>query len=332
MATAVASSPGRVTVIGEHTDYNEGRALGVATAQRTTVKAAAGTPGALEITSTIGTASCAIDAPAGPPFAVLAAALARAAGVQGVRLEVTSDLPMGAGLASSAAYAVAVALALGIEGDAVTVARACQAAEREAGSDVGLLDQLVALEAREGTAVLIGFEALSVAHVPVRGAIGLTVVDTGERRALRASPYAQRRAECARAAEVIGPLGRATAADVATLRDPVLARRARHVVTECARVDEARRALEADDLGALGSLLDAGHASLRDEFEASTPGVEAVRDAVRAQPGIAGVRLTGAGFGGCLVVAHEPDASVAAQGRWSTRLRPGAGASVSPGR
>jgi galactokinase len=132
------------------------------------------------------------------------------------------------------------------------------------------------------------------------------------------------------AAASIGPLGCAAHDQLGTLGDPVLERRARHVVTECARVDEARAALEAGALDRFGSVLDAGHESLRDDFEVSTPGIEHARDLVRDIAGVAGARLVGGGFGGCLVVAHDPDVQVQVPGLWSERLRPGAGASLTP--
>lgn len=325
-----ADAPGRVTILGEHTDYNEGRSLGIATAQRTVVLAAPLAPGTVEVTSTsCGTASSSVAAPSGPAFVVLAAMLARTAGVDGVRLTVDGDLPVGAGLSSSASYAVGVALALGIKGTPLEVARVCQAAERATGSDVGLLDQLVILGAREGAVVELDFRGPTVGTFPLDDAIGLSVVDSGERRSVATSPYATRRAECAAAASAIGPLGRASLGDLDLLGDPVLVRRARHVVGECARVDVARAALADGDLTTLGRLLDEGHASLRDDFEASTPKVEAARHLLAGLPGVAGVRLTGAGFGGCLLVAHDPGADVTLPGRWSTRLVASAGAAVS---
>ena len=328
----VAGAPGRVTILGEHTDYNGGRSLGIATAQHTVVTAAPGTPDTIEVASTsCGTATASLAQPAGPGFVVLAAALARAAGVSGVRLAVDGDLPVGAGLSSSGSYAVAVALALGLEGAPLEVARACQAAERAAGSDVGLLDQLVILSAQAGSVVELDFgvDDPTVRTILLNPAIGLSVVDSGERRLVASSAYAARRAECAAAAAVIGPLGRATLADLDRLADPTLVRRARHVVTECARVERARDALGDGDLATLATLLDEGHESLRDDFGASTRAVEAARDAVRGLAGVVGVRLTGAGFGGCLVVAHDPATEVVVPGAWSARLRGSGGASLS---
>jgi galactokinase len=318
-----------VTLIGEHTDYNEGCSIGVATPWRTTVIASEGDRGFIEVESAaLGRARCSLARPSGPPFVVLAAALASATGVDGARLEVASELPVGAGLSSSAAFAVAVALALGFEGDALSVARVCQRAERAAGADVGLLDQLVVLCAREGVAVDVDFSDLSVETPLVPENIGLTVVDTGVRRDVSSSGYAARRAECAAAAQVIGPLGRASIGDLAALDDELLVRRARHVVGECARVRAARAALAGADLEALGAIIDEGHASLRDDFDVSTSRVEVIRDAVRTLTGVVGARLVGAGFGGCLVVAHDPEVPVAWHETWAARLFPSTGARV----
>jgi galactokinase len=326
-AVASATAPGRVTLLGEHTDYNEGRSLAVATLQRTSVVVAPGASGTVRVDSAAcGTATCRLAAPEGPGFVVLAAALATAAGVDGARLDVTSDLPLGAGLSSSAAYAVAAALALGVDGDDLAVARACQDAERRAGADVGLLDQLAVLAARADEVVALDFATLATARFALHPAIALTVVDSGVRRRVGETAYAARRAQCAAAARVLGPLGRAGVHDPDALSDPVLRRRARHVVTECARVDAAVTPLREGGLAAFGALLDEGHASLRDDFDVSNDAVEQARDALRAQGGVAGVRLTGAGFGGALLVAHDPEAHLDADGRWSSPVRPGPGA------
>jgi galactokinase len=328
--TRVASAPGRVTILGEHTDYNEGCALAIATPQLTVVTASFASDRIVEVASAdLGTASCDLDTPHGDGFAVLAAWLASSAGIDGARLEVHSELPIGAGLASSAAYAVAVALAVGLEGDVVELARRCQEAERAAGSDVGLLDQLVVLAARSGCVVDLDFSGPLLTTLPLPAGIGLSVVDSGSRRQVASSEYGARRSECEAAARVLGPLGRASEGDLDRLVDARLRRRARHVVTECQRVRDGRVALLEGDVGALGALLDEGHASLRDDFEVSTPALEAARDGLRHQRGVTGVRLTGAGFGGCLVVAHEPGARLDANGRWSSTLPGSPGAAVS---
>ena len=331
---AVAHAPGRVTILGEHTDYNEGRSLAIATPQRTVVAVEPGVAGRLRIDSeALGSTSGAIGATAGPSQLVLAAALAREVGCDGASLRVTGDLPVGAGLSSSAAYAVAVALALGVGGGPLAIARSCQAAERAAGSDVGLLDQLAILTARDGAVVLLDFASLEVATVP------LPRRDRAQRRRLRRASCRRHdrlrdatrrvRGRCGAARHA---LGAATVGDLDRLVDEPLHRRARHVVTECARVDAGREAIAAGDVVGLGRLLDEGHESLRDDFETSTRGVEAARDALRALDGVLGVRLCGAGFGGCLVVAHDPAWSPSLPGRWSARLVGAAGASLSSSR
>jgi galactokinase len=325
-----ASSPGRVTLLGEHTDYNAGRALAVATTQRTTVSAWTGPRGSVEVVSEdLGTATTTLAAPSGPPFARIAADLARAASAPGVRLEVSSDLPIGAGLSSSAAYAVAVALALGVPGDPLSIATACQAAERAAGSDVGLLDQLTVLLVTRGEAIELDFGGPSWTSIALSHAIGLSVVDSGERRTITGSAYRTRREECEAAARVLGPLGLTSRAALGALDDPVLRRRARHVVAECERVQAAEEALRRADLAAFGALVDASHLSLRDDFDASTPAVEAARDQLRGMRGVVGVRLTGAGFGGALLVVHDPEATIALPGHWSSSLVGAEGARVS---
>jgi len=330
VTTGRASSPGRVTILGEHTDYNEGCALAVATAQRTAVVASAAAAGVVEVVSSgLGEAATALAAPSGPAHLLLAAELVRAAGWPGAHLVVRSDLPIGAGLSSSAAYAVAIALALGMAPDPLSVAVACQAAERAIGSDVGLLDQLAVLLARQGAVVDLDFRGPTWSSIDLPQAIGLSVVDSGERRAIAGSAYRTRRAECQAAASAIGPLGRAGRDGLGSIHDLVLQRRARHVITECERVVAARDAIRRADLDGLGALVDAGHASLRDDFEASTTLVEAARDHLRRMPGVTGVRLTGAGFGGALLVVHDPDVTVVLEGRWSSRLVASDGASVS---
>jgi galactokinase len=320
-----------VTLLGEHTDYNAGSALAIATTERTEARATATDAGIVEVRSTaLGSASCALDATSGaPPFVLLAASLVRLADARGARIDVDGDLPIAAGLASSASYAVAVALALGVSEPPVDLARACQVAERAAGSDVGLLDQLAVIAALPHCAVELDFATDTTGTFPISSAIGLTAVDSGVRRTVASTAYSQRRDECARAAAELGPLGAVGPDDVSTLVDPELRRRARHVVTECARVRLARGLLESGDVVGFGALIDEGHASLRDDFEVSTPVVEAARDVLRGQDGVMGVRLTGAGFGGCLLVVHDPETRVATDGRWSTSLPGGSGPSVS---
>ncbi|HUO49908.1 MAG TPA: galactokinase family protein, partial [Acidimicrobiales bacterium] len=241
-----ARAPGRVTLVGDHTDYNAGLSLPMAVNLRTQV-AFAPQPGSflvgidsdqfpehpLEIALGAG-------APV-PPDAALAAALLRRMHLSaGGHITVTSTLPVGAGLSSSAAFSVALLLALGHDDDPLALARSCQEAERAAGANVGLLDPLTIAAAVEGHALLIDFDAVTTRAVPVPPEAAFVIVHSGVPRLLGATPYAVRRAECERAARLLGrPLGLCALSDLGALPDAVLRRRARHVVTECARVREA---------------------------------------------------------------------------------------------
>ena len=202
-----------------------------------------------------------------------------------VAVDIHSDLPAGAGLSSSAALCAALALALGGERDRWELARLCQRVENDhLGARTGLLDQIAVLMAPPGGALLIDFADLSTEPVALDlGGWRLAVLDSGERHAHAASGYNERRAECERG-------------------DP---RRLRHVESENGRVREAVDALAGGDMPRLAELLDASHASLRDDFEVSTPAVEATRDRILAA-GAAGARIIGGGFGGSVLGLFAP--------------------------
>ena len=310
----VAFAPGRANVIGEHTDYNGGLALPFAIAEGVTVAATA-RPGA-EMTveaRSVGERDR-FDARrperAGGWRAYVRGAVAAMEGeMPAAHLEITSTLPMGSGLASSAALTVAVTLALhGLAGDdapdRLEVARRCSHVESEwAGAETGLLDQLAALYGSQGHALRIDFSSLAVEPVPLAlGGWSLVTVDSGETRTLAASGYNARRRECA-------------------LPEPPPAR-VRHVRSENARVEAAVGALRRNDIAALGPLLDASHASLRDDFEASTAAVEATVERLRAY-GAAGARMMGGGFGGHVLALFGPGVALPPDAR---RLCPSAGA------
>jgi galactokinase len=238
---------------------------------------------------------------------------------------------VGAGLSSSAALEVSTALAMGFEAEPTVMARTCQRAEQAAtGVPTGLMDQLVAMAARPGCATLIDFADLSVDHVPLPEGAEIVVVHSGERRSLDRSGYAARRAECEAAAFRLGPLGRVEPQAVVALPDPVLRRRARHVVSECDRVRWVAAALRAGDVAEAGRLMVASHASLARDFEVSTPALDQLVAWLVAQPGVYGARLTGAGFGGCVVALTQPgavDFTRLETAAW--RVRATGGASVS---
>jgi galactokinase len=303
-----AVAPGRVNLIGEHTDYAGGLALPMAIDLGTTVR---GTPGGdvVRLVSVDEPEPAAVPLDVTDPSTVrpewaryvagVVAELRPAVGFEG---EVTTTLPMGGGLSSSAALELAVALALGFDGAPADLAALGQRAEQTAsGVPCGIMDQLASACGRDGHALLIDFVDLSVRAVPVPAEVDVWVVHSGQERRLAGSAYAERRAATERATAEIGPLGAASLGDVDRIADPLVARRARHVVTECARVTRFAAALEAGDPVAAGGLMDESHTSLRDDFEVSTDALDALCERLRSEPGVFGARLTGAGFGGCAV-------------------------------
>jgi galactokinase len=288
-------------VIGDHTDYTGGLCLPMAIDLGTTVEA--DVTGDLVVLASLDE-PVPVEVPLDVPRPeqvepmwgrYVAGVVNEVRPAVGLRGEIRTDLPIGAGLSSSAALELAVALALGFEGSPLELARLCQRAEQRAsGVPCGILDQLAIASGVAGHALLLDCSSLDVTPVPVPDSIELVVVDSGERRTLDGSAYAQRRAE-ALAARVDSD-------------DPVLRRRARHVVTENERVRAAVEALRAADGVALGRLLTESHRSLADDFEVSTPTLDALVARLLAMPGVHGARLTGAGFGGCVVAVAEPGA------------------------
>jgi galactokinase len=330
--TRTAVAPGRVNLIGDHTDHSGGLVLPMAIDLGTRVS---GTPGGDRVVLTSADEAGTADLPlAGadpatvePPWArYVAGVVAEVAPATGFRGHVRTDLPVGAGLSSSAALEVAVALALGFEGPPLDLARACQRAEQRAsGVPCGVMDQLASAAGVAGSALLIDCTTMEIAPVPLPPGLDVVVVHSGQQRRLAASAYAERRAECEAAAAEVGPLRDAGEADVAGLADPVLRRRARHVVTENGRVRAFAAALAAGDAARAGALMVDSHRSLRDDFEVSTPALDALVAALASTPGVHGARLTGAGFGGCAVALVEAGVEVAAdRRRWRVAASGGA--------
>jgi len=320
----VASAPGRVNLIGEHTDYNGGLCLPLALPQRTTVTLVPRADDVLRLTSEQepgGWEGRVEDRPEGwAAYVAGVVSVLRADGhdVPGFAAAVDSAVPLGAGLSSSAALECAVAVGvaglLGLDLDVDTrrtLVRACIRAENDyVGAPTGGMDQTVAMLARPGHALLLDFADGGV--TPVRlpleeSGLALLVIDTRVSHSLTDGSYGDRRSECARAAQALG-LESLRAADlpaVERLDDPVLRRRARHVVTENARVRDAVSALAAGDWPALADALDASHASMRDDFEISCAELDLAVGTARAS-GALGARMTGGGFGGS-AVALVPD-------------------------
>jgi galactokinase len=229
-----------------------------------------------------------------------------------VRLTIESDLTQGAGLSSSAALETALCLALlGSEpADRVELARLCSRVENDwVGAETGLLDQLAALCSEPGHAVRIDFDSLELEPVPLElEGWTLVTLDSGATHEHAGSGYNERRRECREACEALGIESLRKAMEIEGLPEPLRAR-ARHVVTENARVDATIAALRAGDLEKVGRLLDASHASLRDDYAASVPEVEATVQRLK-DAGAAGARMVGGGFGGAVLALLPPGVAV----------------------
>ena len=306
-------APGRVNLIGDHTDYNEGFVLPVAIDLSCVVRAKPNADGVVRLRSEAleGEVVLAADGSTQPEevpegwgryaagvVGTLAERGRPAVGVDGV---ITSTIPLGAGLSSSAALEVALGLALcdaaGFELSPLDLAVACQEAEQVAtGVPCGIMDQLASLVGRHNHALLIDCRSLEVRPIRLPPRLAVLILHSGMSRTLVGSEYAERRQACESVAALLG-LSALRDATPEQVRDEP---RARHVVSENARVLEAAQALEDGDVAALGPLLNESHRSLRDDFEVSTPELDALAEALVAA-GAVGARLTGAGFGGCVV-------------------------------
>jgi galactokinase len=309
-----------VNLIGEHTDYSGGLALPAAIELGVAVQIEGAAPSVSLTSRQFGSAEP--FAPDGggaatvgwaryaQAVAVELAALGRpAVGLEGT---VTSDLPPGVGLSSSAALEVAIALALcavaDFELEPLELALACQRAElRAVGVPCGILDQAGSVLGRQGAAILLDCGTLEHRLVPVPADAALVVLESGVERRLEGTGYATRRAELEHALRLVGA-ERSTELELGDIDglDPLSLRRLRHVVTENDRVLSFAAALEAGDLAAAGGLLSESHASLRDDYEVSTPELdELVRAAEDA--GAYGARLVGGGFGGSVLALADPE-------------------------
>jgi galactokinase len=284
-------APGRVNLIGDHTDYTGGLVFPMAIDRGTTIEYA---PQAerIELRSDADSAAVVVDLPVlldpslmEPAWGAYVAAMARELGsTRGVVGTVTSDIPAGAGLSSSAALECAVGLALGFDGTPIELALAAQRAEHDAtGVPTGIMDQLCIAAATAGHATMIDCHHLDVIQVPIPDDVDV---------------------DAARAQ-----------------LDEVSFRRARHVVTENQRVRDFAAALVSGDHAEAGALMTESHRSLRDDFDTSTPEMDAAVERLAGSPGVYGARMTGGGFGGCVVVLSEPGALTTG---WHVRPSPGA--------
>lgn len=319
-------APGRVNLIGEHTDYNEGFVMPGAIAFDHWVAVAATDSGELTVRSLQEECSYTFPVEDSNPqpqhdwtdyVCGVQIQLARAGcRISGADILIDGHVPMGAGLSSSAALEVASALALsytcGRTFDAADLARICQRAENEfVGARCGIMDQFSSISGRAGHAILLDCRTLQSIYVPLPESVALVICNTMVRHSIAAGEYNQRRAQCERSVEYF----RGKRDGISSLRDvtesdlqqhgsglpETLLRRSRHVVTENARALQAAHALENGDIKTVGELMYQSHASLRDDYEVSCPELNVMVELASAVPGTYGSRMTGGGFGGCTV-------------------------------
>jgi galactokinase len=343
----VVRAPGRVNLIGEHTDYNDGFVLPLAMDRAVWIALDARQDRRVEVYSVDFQSHAGFDldnlAKDGDDWIEYVKGTAwslREAGFSLVGWEgvIEGDVPVGAGLSSSAAVELATARAMAaaasLPWDAVAMAKLAQRAEnRWVGVNCGIMDQLISAVGRENCAVLIDCRSLACTPVAFPPGAAVAVLDTSTRRGLVDSAYNERRRQCEATAKFFG-VRALRDVDLETFRrragelDGATRRRALHVITENARTLRAVEAMRRSDLTALGGLLNASHASLRDDFEVSSTALDAMVRSAVAQAGCYGARMTGAGFGGCAVALVDAAAAktfaeaVAADYRQQTSLTP----------
>jgi galactokinase len=348
----LAAAPGRVNLIGEHTDYNNGFVLPMAIGRHTVIAAAPNGTSHISLRSTAGAAAV-IDLaqPLRPGargdwtnyFAGVAAGFrARGASLPGLDVAVCSDMPLGGGLSSSAALEVAAATLLeavtGGKIDPVEKALLCQRAEQEfAGVPCGIMDQFVSTLAREDHLLLLDCQSRQLEFVPFTDpAVTVLVINTQVRHELAGGEYAVRRRQCEAAAKILGvpSLREATTAQLEDARgrmDATVHRRARHVIGEIDRTLRAAAAVRAGDWPGVGQLMFASHDSLREDYEVSCAELDAVVEVatgIGLDGGVFGCRMTGGGFGGCAVAlvktaaAEEVSETIAAGCERRAIIRP----------
>ena len=326
-ADIAVRAPGRVNLIGEHTDYNDGFVLPLAI-DLETVLVGRRTDGVVRLRSedADGVVEVDLSTGRGPDdgwgryvTAVVQQLLEAGLPVRGLDGALSSSVPSGAGLSSSAALEVAVALAV-LDSAALRqpvrpeeIAKLCQRAENiGVGVASGLMDQLASACGVEGAALLLDCRSVTYEAVPVPSRVAVVLVDSAVPHSLVDSEYGERRKSCEAAAAALGvpflrDVDEPTLEAAAEQLDPVVHRRARHVVTENDRVLRAASALHRGDLVYLGSLFAASHASMSADFEITTPEVDQLVEIAVATPGVHASRMTGGGFGGCTVSLVDGD-------------------------
>ena len=312
-----AIAPGRVNLIGDHTDYTGGLVFPMAINRHTVIDARFTEDPSISLKSA--------DEPDVANFAIpvsgisslqpqwaryIAAVAAECKATRGIVGTITTDIPIGSGLSSSAALEVATALALGFDGSARELAQLTQRAEHAAtGVPTGIMDQLCISLAEEHHAMLIDCSTLEVVHSPIPEECKI-VVSFIARRTLQGLAYGDRVRQCNSAESIIGPLRSASIDMLELIEDATISMRARHVISENQRVRDFAHALASNDLQHAGRLINEGHTSLTHDFAASTSVMDAAVDEIQKIPGVFGARMTGGGFGGCVVALCSHDADV----------------------
>ena len=334
----IAAAPGRVNVIGEHTDYNDGFVLPMAIDRYTVIAAAPSNNGAtkIQLRSILGEGAISLDLtqPLKPaakgawsnyPVGVIAGFLARGAKPGGFDALIHSTVPLGGGLSSSAALEVSTATLLeaitGLKLDPVDKALLCQKAEHDyAGMPCGIMDQFISVMGKKDHLLLLDCRSRKPELVPMTDPTkALLIINTNVKHELTGGEYAKRRAQCEQAARILGVTSLRDATTDMLVRargrmDEVVFRRARHVISEIERTPHAAEGVRASNWPTVGQLMYASHSSLRDDYEVSCPELDAVVDIAQAiglKGGVIGCRMTGGGFGGCAVALVAAD-SVAA--------------------
>ena len=345
----IARAPGRVNLIGDHTDYNDGFVLPMAIDRAVWIALRPSADGQVRVYSLDFGEEARFDPetlPAAGDGSVtdgwaeyvrgVAWSLADAGlEVQGWEGVAAGDVPLGAGLSSSAALELAVARAFAsigaLEWEPSKMALIAQRAENAwVGVNCGIMDQLISAAGAEDHALLIDCRSLKTRAVPIPPGVAVVVLDTTTRRGLVTSAYNERRAQCESAARFFGvPALRDVSAAVFAAReqelDETTRRRARHVITENARTLEAADALARGDVASVGALMNASHESLRSDFSVSRPELDAMVELAREERGCFGARMTGAGFGGCAVALVTRDAASAFSAAVSRRYEAAVG-------
>ena len=321
-------SPGRVNLIGDHTDYTGGLVLPMAIDRYTTISGTR-TPSTIRLRSQNEPEIVEFELPISSPEKVTPSWGRYVAGVaaemqnraHGFDGEISCTIPIGAGLSSSAALEVATALALGDTSTPVERAKLCQRAEHRAvGVPCGIMDQLTVTSGIRDHALLIDCHELTILPVQLPNDVKVVVQFIAERK-LTSSSYAERVAQCNAAEEIVGPLRLANLSSLAGIADKTIFRRAQHVVSENQRVRDFAAMLRTGDLKSAGNLMIESHNSLDHDFETSTPQMNSAVAAAISQPGVYGARMTGGGFGGCIVILADAAAKIDG---WQVRAVAGA--------